>query len=194
MTFQELAEKLAHQYGGVPYKELLLLCKGCNSYKPLLCFGKNRASSYKRLLRDYKCRKCLRAYQNKQYTENPVRWRERSRIWYANNKHYKLAYQKGLYQKAYQKAYQKGPYKAKKQSYCKRYRMRRRGVEQLGDLIHLDELYQRDNGICGICNESCPREVASMDHIVPISRGGPHIWSNVQLAHHVCNSRKGNSL
>lgn len=32
-----------------------------------------------------------------------------------------------------------------------------------------------------------------MDHKKPISKGGSHTWDNIQLAHHVCNSRKGNN-
>lgn len=32
-----------------------------------------------------------------------------------------------------------------------------------------------------------------VDEVVPVSRGGdPLAWSNVQLAHRICNQRKGN--
>lgn len=31
----------------------------------------------------------------------------------------------------------------------------------------------------------------TLDHIVPLSRGGPHTLANSQLAHRSCNSRKG---
>ena len=34
---------------------------------------------------------------------------------------------------------------------------------------------------------------ASLDHIVPLSRGGTHTLDNVQLAHLACNERKHNS-
>jgi 5-methylcytosine-specific restriction endonuclease McrA len=30
-----------------------------------------------------------------------------------------------------------------------------------------------------------------LDHIVPLSRGGTHEPSNVQLAHYGCNSKRG---
>jgi 5-methylcytosine-specific restriction endonuclease McrA len=33
-----------------------------------------------------------------------------------------------------------------------------------------------------------------MDHIVPFAAGGTHEPANVQLAHRVCNSRKGARL
>ena len=32
----------------------------------------------------------------------------------------------------------------------------------------------------------------SIDHIIPLSRGGEHNWSNVQIAHIGCNIKKGN--
>ncbi|MGP5930327.1 HNH endonuclease [Corynebacterium glyciniphilum] len=31
----------------------------------------------------------------------------------------------------------------------------------------------------------------SVDHIVPLSRGGAHIYENVKAAHLSCNSKKG---
>lgn len=31
-----------------------------------------------------------------------------------------------------------------------------------------------------------------MDHLIPVSLGGPHVLSNVALAHGSCNSRKNN--
>lgn len=49
----------------------------------------------------------------------------------------------------------------------------------------------RDQGRCGICGESVPGDQESLDHIVPLALGGTHEPANVQLAHRVCNSRKG---
>lgn len=34
----------------------------------------------------------------------------------------------------------------------------------------------------------------SIDHIVPMSKGGGHVWENVQVAHIICNSEKGDRL
>jgi len=60
--------------------------------------------------------------------------------------------------------------------------------------VNLDVLYKRDEGICQLCYKPCPRKHASRDHIVPIDRGGLHCYDNVQLAHKLCNARKGNNL
>lgn len=72
--------------------------------------------------------------------------------------------------------------------------------------ITLQKLYKRDRGVCGICGGKCDYEdyivkngvvvtgdyYPSIDHINPVSKGGSHTWDNIQLAHRVCNSRKGN--
>jgi len=75
--------------------------------------------------------------------------------------------------------------------------------------ITLDKLIKRDNGICQICeklidnkdfehdengNFIAENDYPSIDHIVPVSKGGTHTWDNVQLAHFYCNSVKGNNI
>lgn len=71
--------------------------------------------------------------------------------------------------------------------------------------ITIEKLARRDNQICQLCgmpvdwndykivNDQmiCGNSYPSVDHIVPISQGGLHEWGNIQLAHRVCNSRKG---
>lgn len=60
-------------------------------------------------------------------------------------------------------------------------------------------VFMRDNWTCQICDEKVDPELrypdplsASLDHIVPLSKGGDHSQDNSQLAHLVCNFRKGN--
>lgn len=71
--------------------------------------------------------------------------------------------------------------------------------------ITLDKLIERDEGICHICGEKIDKEdysyidgvkcvgnsYPSIDHVIPVSKGGTHTWDNVKLAHMVCNARKG---
>lgn len=56
-------------------------------------------------------------------------------------------------------------------------------------------------GVCGICGDPMDRTVqhpdpasSTLDHIVPLAKGGPHEQSNLQWAHRVCNIRKGARL
>jgi 5-methylcytosine-specific restriction endonuclease McrA len=58
--------------------------------------------------------------------------------------------------------------------------------------ITISMLYERDKEMCGICRELVALEDRSIDHIKPISKGGTHVWNNVQLAHFKCNTKKGN--
>ena len=62
--------------------------------------------------------------------------------------------------------------------------------------LTISDVAARDGWRCGICGERVdPRAKGasrkSLDHIVPISRGGPHTLENSQLAHFRCNSAKG---
>lgn len=74
--------------------------------------------------------------------------------------------------------------------------------------ITLQRLYNRDNGICYICGGECEWEdktdrgtvivcgdnYPSIDHVIPLARGGTHEWSNVRLAHRRCNIIKRDSI
>lgn len=45
-------------------------------------------------------------------------------------------------------------------------------------------------GKCHYCGESFPPEELTMDHIIPVARGGRSIRSNVVPACHACNASK----
>jgi len=54
-----------------------------------------------------------------------------------------------------------------------------------------DVVVARDGGVCGLCGEVVSDEALSIDHIVPVARGGTDELDNLQVAHRLCNSRKG---
>jgi hypothetical protein len=56
------------------------------------------------------------------------------------------------------------------------------------------QFYAEANGRCAICGDPMTFDDATLDHIVPLSKGGPHTLSNLQIAHRVCNSVKGARL
>jgi len=67
--------------------------------------------------------------------------------------------------------------------------------------VDYDTLYERDNGCCQICGLPVLYDKlasvdwsGSIDHIVPLSRGGEHSMNNCQLAHRICNSLKLDSI
>lgn len=62
-------------------------------------------------------------------------------------------------------------------------------------------VFERDQWTCGICRKPISRTLkspdprsVSIDHILPLSHGGPHTYSNVQAAHLGCNIWKSNVL
>lgn len=75
---------------------------------------------------------------------------------------------------------------------------RRRARQRIGGYINKLQIFRRDKWVCGICGETInpdanypSMESASLDHIVPLSRGGVHALENVQAAHLRCNLAKG---
>lgn len=67
--------------------------------------------------------------------------------------------------------------------------------------VTLKSVMKRDGGLCKLCGrpvDTTDRRgnglgyyYPTIDHIVPLSKGGEHVMSNVQLSHMICNSRKG---
>lgn len=51
-------------------------------------------------------------------------------------------------------------------------------------------LYKRDNGKCAYCGRELSKKEATLDHIIPRSRGGKTEWKNVALSCKRCNTRK----
>jgi 5-methylcytosine-specific restriction endonuclease McrA len=66
-------------------------------------------------------------------------------------------------------------------------------ARQLKTEVRIDYrvVYERDQGLCQICLEPIPFDDMTLDHIIPLSRGGEHTYENVQTAHLSCNCRKG---
>lgn len=76
---------------------------------------------------------------------------------------------------------------------------------QQGDLFQA--LWERQGGACALCGEPMlinrfqaphariwAKRRATLDHIVPRSKGGSNDSGNLQLAHATCNKVKGNHL
>lgn len=104
------------------------------------------------------------------------------------------------------------PYGDKRRAFCSRkcgkrhagriHNMKRKAQKRGLPSENLDPLqvFERDGWRCGICKKHVNKSLefphprsASLDHIIPLARGGPHTWENVQLAHLACNNRKRDS-
>lgn len=75
--------------------------------------------------------------------------------------------------------------------------------------ITLEGLYRRDNGVCYLCGGRCDWNdmeyrangvkiaggwYPSIEHVMPISKGGLHSWDNIKLAHRKCNIAKRDAV
>ena len=77
----------------------------------------------------------------------------------------------------------------------------RRGARVPGELIVPTDVFERDGWTCGLCNVGVDRSLkwpdpmsVSLDHVIPVSKGGMHSLANVQCAHLSCNVSKGNRV
>lgn len=52
----------------------------------------------------------------------------------------------------------------------------------------------RDNFECQYCGQGGSVKDLTIDHVIPVSRGGQNTWENVVTACGPCNSKKGNRL
>lgn len=69
---------------------------------------------------------------------------------------------------------------------------RRRDRERIAfvEYVDLQIVWERDEGVCCLCNEPADPNDWWEEHLIPISRGGPHCYDNVAVSHPECNRRK----
>jgi 5-methylcytosine-specific restriction endonuclease McrA len=47
---------------------------------------------------------------------------------------------------------------------------------------------------CGICMSELDDRTKSIDHVIPLARGGDNTMANLQMAHLICNQRKNSTM
>ena len=76
-------------------------------------------------------------------------------------------------------------------------------MERAAFVEHVDRrrVFDRDDWMCRLCHEPVHREAEvphplapTIDHVVPLARGGTHEMANVQTAHFECNRLKADNL
>jgi len=96
-----------------------------------------------------------------------------------------------------------GEISSKRERYADSYRDgdARRRAKKLGieaENVKVREVFERDGWVCGICQLPVDPELsypdpesASLDHVVPLSKGGKHTRANSRCSHLSCNVRRG---
>lgn len=168
-------------------------CSKCGDEKPLEAFPLDRARPRGR---GSHCRSCKVAAQRERRARDPERTRRVYQERYAakNRAHKKQHYREHAdrYKENARKWAEENP---------ERYadiragiQLRRRGRKAEGEIVERRVVFERDEGICGICGEAADLNDFHIDHIHPVSRGGEHTYENVQVAHPDCNRKKGNRV
>ncbi|HTE56958.1 MAG TPA: HNH endonuclease [Kofleriaceae bacterium] len=142
---------------------------------------------------------CKRQFNADRMREWNRAYRHEHGAWYAGRN-----YPEG--QRAYEKRrrQEKGHWRSLYPERAAAYDARRRAlVEQARttETFAPIDVHTRDDWTCRLCSLPIDPAVAwpdpmspSVDHVIPLSRGGAHAMGNVQSAHLGCNSSKGNRL
>ena len=163
-------------------------CKSCMAKFKAEAYQRNRDQVLAKNRESYRANREKRvAYQVRWKKANPEKVREYGRAYYERNRE-RVDQQVRAWREA-------NPERVREnlQRNTRLRRARKKGAE-IGP-IDLDVLW---TGLCGICGDPIDRDLPypdplskSVDHIVPLSKGGAHEQSNLQWAHLVCNNRKG---
>lgn len=185
-------------------------CGACGNVKPVDEFWRRGSSpdGYHQA-----CRLCLRAMKAAEYRRNKKAINARSRAHYEANRAERIARQTEWKKANPEKVAEYGrigqqrhrvartaataAWRAENPDVAAEVWRRRRARLKNASVgaVDLDALW---TGLCGICGEPLDRELKhpdplskSVDHIVPLAKGGAHEQTNLQWAHLVCNIRKG---
>lgn len=81
------------------------------------------------------------------------------------------------------------------------YSPKRRAIMARGEQINHTEVFEEHGWICHLCGSEIDQRAGkddwmrvTLDHIIPLSRGGTHTRDNVAPAHWRCNMEKGDKL
>lgn len=147
-------------------------CRRCENEKPLADFHADRSCSDGRR---HICKACAKAAVVAWREEDPERWRQRMLADHERRK-------------------EKDPEAVRRWKRSVSARRRARLREAAVERVDLTAVWERDEGVCGICGEPADSLDWHLDHVIPIARGGEHSMANVQVAHPICNRRKGARL
>ena len=66
-------------------------------------------------------------------------------------------------------------------------------LPRAGATLSRRNVFLRDGYECQYCGSYLPEDVRTIDHVIPVSRGGNHEWNNVVACCKYCNSVKADN-
>ena len=174
---------------------ILIYCPCCKQEKEASAFHKDRRSATGYQCYCITCHKVMRdIYRN----THRIEIRDQSKTYYVMHREERHIYYEEHrdQKKAYDKEYSLREHeKVKAKDKAKRARKYTATVERFNDI----EIFTRDKWICQLCHRKVNRRLKyphplspSLDHIIPLSKGGVHSRQNCCLVHLQCNNRKQN--
>lgn len=151
------------------------------------------------------CNTCGKARSAKYASENRDLTRQKANEWRINNPERKKQNNSNWYQKNKPRirAKWKSDYYADPEKFMVSSRVRRARVKQVPfERYTVNDVLNKWGNVCHLCNQeidlSAPRQMRlkgwehglHLDHVVPISKGGPDTLDNVKPSHGLCNIRK----
>jgi len=158
---------------------MLKRCSACHKELTLDSFWKNKQTK-DGLKSD--CKNCSKQAVKNWHRQNPEKQKE-----YSSRNRKRNSKMQASVEKAWRKRNRDRHRQTKRKNESSR---RARKRQAFIEVIDHTRVFERDKGVCGICKGPVSEDY-HIDHIVPLARGGEHSYANVQLAHPICNQRKG---
>ena len=176
------------------YEEYLLargwlICIDCGEAKPVDAFYNNSSAPSKRVGKRADCKECSQKRTQQWDLDNPERAKAQWVLYYAENSEKHLARNK--------------IYNIKKPHVKRQASRRRRSLLQnaISEKYSDPDIADHCGWICGICGKPIDPDLKwpdlmsfQIDHVWPISKGGPDIRINVRPSHQTCNASKHNRM
>lgn len=156
--------------------------KQCSTCKEVKSIGEFSPDKTRKDGHAYTCKACWRDYNNERYHQNPEQHYARAKAYYARHPDRRRATVRNY----------KRANLDKQVDWQGRRRAQKR--EAPNEPIDVKQVFVRDAGLCHICKLAVDPKNWHLDHVIPLSRGGHHTYSNVAVSHPKCNLSKSNKL
>lgn len=178
-------------------KKMRLKCRHCGEIVEKLSSAIRKGS--------FRCEHCYqKELEQKKLTENRI---ELIHFFYALTEHKKSKFcatcGNEFHSQSMFAKYCSAKCKRKTNSNSYRSRAKKYGVYYESGITRI-KVIKRDKYICQICGKKCdPNDLRwgtlgpdfpTLDHVIPLAKGGSHTWNNVQCACGMCNSYKRDLL